>query len=192
VLFGYFTAPAGNWDLQGEPYTVAPGSQFRWWRARTIGGRTNYYGRTSLRFSDYDCKPYSFDGLGVDWPVPHEEMSPYYDKAEEFIGVTGTKQGLHNRSGQKVPAHCAARARELIQKACQKPNIPCILSRMAMLTRPVHGRAACRYCGQCGRGCQTAFGSSQAMILPTFGIRLSADSSGMRRMRMRPIPALSS
>src|SRR5207237_683509 len=43
-----------------------------------------------------------------------------------------------------------------------------IPSRMAMLTRPVHGRAACHYCGQCGRGCQTAsaFTSSQAMIFP--------------------------
>jgi choline dehydrogenase-like flavoprotein len=39
---------------------------------------------------------------------------------------------------------------------------------MAMLTQSVHGRAACHYCGQCGRGCRTAsaFTSSQAMIFP--------------------------
>src|SRR5207245_3600245 len=51
---------------------------------------------------------------------------------------------------------------------CKRLDIPCIPSRMAMLTRPVHGRAACHYCGQCGRGCQTAsaFSSSQAMIFP--------------------------
>jgi ferredoxin len=56
----------------------------------------------------------------------------------------------------------------LIQKACQRLKIPCIPSRMAMLTKPLHGRAACHYCGQCGRGCQTAsaFSSSQAMIFP--------------------------
>lgn len=39
---------------------------------------------------------------------------------------------------------------------------------MAMLTKSIHGRAACHYCGQCGRGCRTAsaFSSSQAMIFP--------------------------
>ena len=57
---------------------------------------------------------------------------------------------------------------KLVQKACGKLNIPCIPSRMAMLTKSIHGRAACHYCGQCGRGCHTAsaFSSSQAMIFP--------------------------
>ena len=167
--FGYFAAPNGYWDVPGEPYTVAPDSKFRWFRSRIIGGRTNHYGRISLRFSDYDFKPYSFDGLGTDWPVSYEEMSPYYDKAEEFIGVTGTHEGLRTAPDGKFLPPIAPRVHEtLIQKACQKLNMPCIPSRMAMLTRPVHGRAACHYCGQCGRGCHTAsaFTSSQAMIFP--------------------------
>jgi choline dehydrogenase-like flavoprotein len=122
-----------------------------------------------LRFSDYDFKPYSFDGLGTDWPVSYEEMSHYYDKAEEFIGVTGTKEGLRTAPDGKFLPPIAPRVHEtLIQKACQKLNMPCVPSRMAMLTKPVHGRAACHYCGQCGRGCHTAsaFTSSQAMIFP--------------------------
>ena len=167
--FSYFTAPNGYWNVPGEPYTVAPDSQFRWFRSRIIGGRTNHYGRISLRFSDYDFKPYSFDGLGTDWPVSYEEMSPYYDKAEEFIGVTGTKEGLRTAPDGKFLPPIAPRVHEtLIQKACQKLNMPCVPSRMAMLTKPVHGRAACHYCGQCGRGCHTAsaFTSSQAMIFP--------------------------
>src|SRR5438270_2143463 len=89
--FGYFSAPNGYWQIDGEPYSVAKGSEFRWFRSRIIGGRTNHYGRISLRFSDYDFKPYSTDGLGVDWPVTYDEIAPYYDKAEGFIGVTGTK-----------------------------------------------------------------------------------------------------
>src|SRR5436305_1177996 len=48
--FSYFMAPNGFWDIQGEPYTVARGDQFRWFRSRIIGGRTNHYGRISLRF----------------------------------------------------------------------------------------------------------------------------------------------
>ena len=183
--FGYFTAPAGNWTLDGEPYTVAEGSQFKWWRARIMGGRTNHYGRISLRFSDYDFKPYSFDGLGTDWPVSYDEMSPYYDKAEEFMGVTGTREGLRTAPDGKFLPPIAPRVHEtLIQKACQKLNVPCIPSRMAMLTKSIHGRAACHYCGQCGRGCQTAsaFTSSQAMIIPAMKTgKLRVITSAMAR-----------
>src|SRR5579863_5060382 len=165
--FGWFSAHAGGWTLEGEPYTVAPGSEFQWFRSRIVGGRTNHYGRISLRFSDYDFRPE--DGLGDPWPVTYSEMSPWYDKAEGFIGVTGTKEGLRTApDGNFLPAIPPRVHEVLIQKACGKLNIPCIPSRMAMLTKPLNGRAACHYCGQCGRGCQTAsaFTSSQAMIFP--------------------------
>ncbi len=165
--WGYFAAPNGYWDVPGEPYTVAEGSRWRWFRSRIIGGRTNHYGRISLRFADYDFKPE--DGLGDPWPVTYEEMSPWYDKAEGFIGVTGTKEGLRTAPDGNFLPPIPPRVHEtLIQKACQKLNIPCIPSRMAMLTQALNGRAACHYCGQCGRGCHTAsaFSSSQAMIFP--------------------------
>src|SRR5438128_8079408 len=169
MQFGFWNAPNGYWRIDGEPYTVASGDDFRWFRSRIIGGRTNHYGRISLRFSDYDFKPYSTDGLGDDWPVTYDEIAPYYDKAEGFIGVTGTKEGIRSAPDGNFLPPIPPRVHEvLIQKACKKLDIPCIPSRMAMLTRPFNGRAACHYCGQCGRGCQTAsaFSSSQAMIFP--------------------------
>jgi len=165
--WGYFSAPNGYWDVPGEPYTVAQGEQWRWFRSRIIGGRTNHYGRISLRFSDYDFQPE--DGLSDPWPVTYDEMSPYYDKAEGFIGVTGTKEGLRTAPDGNFLPPISPRVHEvLVQKACGKLNIPCIPSRMAMLTKSVNGRAACHYCGQCGRGCfsASAFSSSQAMIFP--------------------------
>src|SRR5215471_17885267 len=165
--WGYFSAPNGYWEIAGEPYTVAQGSEWRWFRSRIIGGRTNHYGRISLRFSDYDFKP--ADGLSDEWPVTYDEIAPYYDKAEGFIGVTGTKEGLRTAPDGNFLPPIQPRVHEvLIQRAAKKLNIPCIPSRMAMLTKPLHGRAACHYCGQCGRGCRTAsaFSSSQAMIFP--------------------------
>ena len=30
-------ASLGGWRLPGEPYIVAHGNEFRWWRARTLG-----------------------------------------------------------------------------------------------------------------------------------------------------------
>jgi choline dehydrogenase-like flavoprotein len=108
-----------------KPYSVAADSRFRWFRSRIIGGRTNHYGRISLRFSDYDFKPYSFDGLGADWPISYEEMSPYYDKAEEFIGVTGSKEGLRTAARRKVSAaHRASRARKYNSESLPETEHP--------------------------------------------------------------------
>ena len=84
-----------------------------------MGGRTNHYGRISLRFSDYDFQPE--DGLGDPWPVTYAEMSPWYDKAEGFIGVTGTKEGLRTAPDGNFLPPIAPRVHELlIQKACQQ------------------------------------------------------------------------
>ena len=95
--FGYFDATLlGGWQIPGEPYVNAPGSDWMWWRGRMLGGRTNHYGRISLRMGPYDFKPRSRDGKGFDWPITYEELAPYYDKAEELIGVFGTKEGLEN------------------------------------------------------------------------------------------------
>ena len=88
------TRAGGNWT--GEPYTVAEGSKFNWFRSRIVGGRTNHYGRISLRYADYDLKPYTRDGIGTDWPISYEDIAPYYDKAERFIGVTGSKEGIRS------------------------------------------------------------------------------------------------
>ena len=183
--FGYFLAPNGYWNIPGEPFTVAPGSNFQWFRSRIMGGRTNHYGRISLRFSDYDFKPRQFDGLGTDWPVTYDEMSPWYDKAEEFIGITGTREGLRSAPDGRFLPPVAPRVHEqLIQRAGRRLNIPVIPSRMAMLTKPLNGRAACHYCGECGRGCRTgsAFSSSQAMVFPALKTgRLTVISGAMAR-----------
>ena len=169
--WGYFSAPNGYWHVPGEPYTTAPGNEFQWFRSRILGGRTNHYGRISLRFADYDFKPREFDGLGFDWPMTYEEMAPYYDKAEEFIGVTGSLEGLRSAPDGKFLPPIPPRVHEiLVQKAGKKLGIPVIPSRMAMLTKSVHGRAALSLLRPSAdprlQDLASAFSSSQAMILP--------------------------
>jgi choline dehydrogenase-like flavoprotein len=168
-LNGEFLAPNGFWQIDGEPYTTAPGSNFRWFRSRIEGGRTNHYGRISLRISPADMKARSRDGLGDDWPITYEELSPYYDKVEEFIGVFGSKENLADApDGVFLPPPKPRCTETLVKKACDHLNITCIPSRMAVITKPVNGRAPCHYCAQCGRGCISAsnFSSSQVMIPP--------------------------
>ncbi|HWZ32080.1 MAG TPA: GMC family oxidoreductase [Bryobacteraceae bacterium] len=167
--FGWFSAHAGGWHLEGEPYTVAEGSKFQWFRSRIVGGRTNHYGRISLRYADYDLKPYSRDGVGTDWPISYEDIAPYYDKAESFIGITGSKEGIRSAPDGVFQPCPPPRVHEvLIKKAADKLGIPCIPNRLAVITKPTNGRPACHYCGECGRGCISAsnYSSSQVQVFP--------------------------
>ena len=54
--FGDWDAAYGGWELDGEPYTKTEGTEFGWFRSRMLGGRTNHWGRISLRFGPLDFK----------------------------------------------------------------------------------------------------------------------------------------
>lgn len=167
--YNYFAAPNGFWDIDGEPFTVAEGNKFQWFRSRIVGGRTNHWGRISLRFSDYDFAPYSTDGLGVDWPISYEDIAPYYEKVERFVGITGSKEGLRSAPDGIFQPPPPPKVHELlIKESCDELGIPCIANRRAVITRRTNGRQPCHYCGQCGRGCKTAsnYSSSTLQILP--------------------------
>jgi choline dehydrogenase-like flavoprotein len=168
--WGYFDATlVGGWEVPGEPYTNAAGSDWRWWRARMLGGRTNHYDRVSLRMGEQDLKAHSRDGLGTDWPISYAELAPYYDKAEELIGVFGSQEGLSGApDGKFLPAPAPRAHERVIRAGCQDLRIPCVPSRLAILTQPLNGRSACHYCGQCGRSCSTNsnFNSPGVHIFP--------------------------
>jgi choline dehydrogenase-like flavoprotein len=165
---GYFDPGYAGWHIQGEPYLNAPGSNWTWWRSRVLGGKTNHWGRISLRMGPYDFKPYSRDGKGFDWPISYDDLAPYYDKTEELIGVFGSVEHLENTPDGKFLPPPKPRCYELvIQKASKMLGIPCVPSRLSILTRPLNGRPACHYCAQCGRGCATSSNfSSPTVLLP--------------------------
>jgi choline dehydrogenase-like flavoprotein len=166
---GGFEAIVGGYDVEGEPYTCATGTEWKWFRSRMLGGRTNAWGRISLRNGPYDFKPYSRDGKGFDWPITYEELAPYYDKTEELIGVFGSAEGMENLPDGKFQPPPTPRCYELlIQKACKDLKIPCIPSRLAILTRPLKDRPACHYVSQCNRGCRMGsnFSSPDVLLYP--------------------------
>jgi choline dehydrogenase-like flavoprotein len=194
--FGFYDATVdGGWRVPGEPFTTAPGSQFSWWRARMLGGRTNHWGRISLRMGPYDFKPKTRDGLGEDWPMTYETLAPYYDKTELLIGVYGGDDDLENtpRSSPGVlQPPPAARSYELLaKKACDPMKIPVIPAHRAVLTKAqdaarlpqrlhpgnalaqrvlrqsMKERMACFYATDCGRGCSIkANFQSTTVLLP--------------------------
>jgi choline dehydrogenase-like flavoprotein len=167
--FGEFDACDGGWEIDGEPYTVAEGEKFMWWRARMLGGRTNHWGRISLRFGPDDFRGKTKDGLGDDWPISYDDVAPYYDRVDDLIGVFGSHEGLRNHPDSKFLPPPKPRCYELlVKKASDKLGVTCIPSRLSILTKSIHGRAACHYCGQCNRGCKTRsnFSSPDVLIAP--------------------------
>ena len=156
-----------------NPYTTEPGKPFTWVRARIVGGKTLHWGRLSWRYSDLDFKAASHDGFDVDWPVDYKEIEPYYDRVEEFVGVSGNNDNLwYQPNGKYQPAMALTCGEQLLKKGSEKLSRPAIQSRVAMLTAPTtaqkkSGRAACHYCGHCGNGCDVnAMFSSVSATLP--------------------------
>lgn len=170
--FGDFDAAYGGWQLEGEPYTHKDGTKFDWFRSRMLGGRTNHWGRISLRFGPKDFKHKSIDGLGDDWPIGYDDVKPYYDRVDQLIGVFGSTEGLPNEPDGIFLPPPKPRLHELfIKEAGTKLGIPVIPSRLSMLTRPLPNnkdRGACFFCGQCNRGCTVYadFSSSSVLVKP--------------------------
>lgn len=183
--FGFYDATIdGGWQVPGEPYTSASSDESRkfwWWRARMLGGRTNHWGRISLRNGPYDFKPKTRDGLGFDWPISYEDVAPYYDKVEMLIGVYGSNTGLENTpnspEGCLQPPPIARAGEQLAAARAKKLNIPVVPIHRAVLTekqnadvlpaklhpknpkaqrilaQAMRDRAACFWATDCGRGC---------------------------------------
>lgn len=183
--FGFYDATVdGGWQVPGEPYvrtTEEHAGRFDWWRARMLGGRTNHWGRISLRNGPYDFKPKSRDGLGFDWPIGYEDVAPYYDKVELLIGVFGSNEGLENTpnspAGCLLPPPKPIVSDYLIAQRAKRVGVPTIPGHRAVLTRAldhksnpqrIHpgntraqqilaadmaSRAPCLWATPCGRGC---------------------------------------
>ena len=168
--FGDYDGCYWGWEIDGEPYVNAKDSHWEWWRARMLGGRTNHWGRISLRFGPKDFKGKSHDGLGDDWPIGYEDVKPYYDKIDQLLGVFGTNEGLPNDPDGIFLPPPKPRLHELfIKKAATGIGIPVIPSRLSILTKKINEeRGQCFYCAQCGRSCKVYadFSSSSCLIIP--------------------------
>lgn len=173
-----------GWDIPGEPYTNAskePESQFRWWRQRMMGGRTNHWGRITLRNGPYDFKPRTRFDLGFDWPISYDDIAPYYDKVEMLIGVFGTNEGLENspdsspgvlqpapklrvgelyaqKHGKKVGAHVTSIHRAVLTQPQDADTLPAKLhpgnaKAQSILADSMRTRSPCFWATDCHRGC---------------------------------------
>ena len=169
--FGDFHMSYGHWKVEGEPYTIEKETSFRWWRSRMLGGRTNHWGRISLRFGPKDFKSKDYDGLGENWPITYDDIKPYYNKLDKLIGVFGTKENIFNEPDGFFLPPPKPRLHELFYiKGARKSGVTVIPSRLSILTKRINNtRGVCFYCGQCDRSCSAYadFSSSSCYVIPS-------------------------
>ncbi len=144
-------------DDIANPYTTPEGMPFQWTRGRLLGGRTLTWGRLSWRLGPLDFKPASHDGYGEDWPFSYEDIAPYYDRVELYVGVSGKAEGLSQiPDGQFLPPMAMNCGERYFEKAVEsKLGRPVTVGRPAIITQNHNGRTACHYCGPCEQGCVT-------------------------------------
>ena len=149
-------------------YSTAEGTRWMWPRSNFVGGKTNFWGRSAARMAEIDFKAASRDGFDVDWPVSYEEISPYYTRVEEMIGVASTVQNRpSNPDGSYLPPIRFRCLDYIVEAGAKKSGVPYLPDRIAQLTQEHAGHPPCHYCGNCTEGCDVgAFFSSPYFFLP--------------------------
>lgn len=157
------------------PYQTADGTRFNWIRGDQVGGKSHMWARQSYRWSEMDFAANKADGHGGDWPIRYEDLRPWYEHVERFVGISGSAEGL-----PQLPDSIFQPAMELtcVEKAAKagiEENFPgrnLIIGRAAHLTQPTEeqtslGRGACQFRNECERGCSFgAYYSSTSGALP--------------------------
>ncbi len=160
--------------------------RFDWIRGYHVGGRSLMWGRQSYRLSDVDFEANKKEGIAVDWPIRYKDIAPWYDKVEEYIGVSGENLGMNHFPDQKLlkPMNLNCVEKHLQSKISEKFDDDRVLTigRTAHITEGTKeglGRSTCQYRSRCMRGCPYgAYFSSNSSTLP------AAEATG--NMTLRP------
>lgn len=147
---------------------------FNWIRGYHTGGKSLIWGKHTYRWNREDFLANAKEGLGIDWPIRYEDLVPWYNYVEKFVGVSGQAEGLAVLPDSIFQPPMAMTAPEVHFKksVAQKLNRPITIGRVAHLTKPMPmhtavGRASCQFRNRCTRGCPYGgYFSSLAATLP--------------------------
>ena len=157
-------------DDDVDVYETPPESGFLWMRGYHLGGRSLMWGRHSYRMSPLHFESNGRDGHGVPWPVRYQDVAPWYDLVEQFIGVNGTVDNLPTLpDGKYQPSMGLNAAEQRLADAVRShyPDRRLLPGRTANLTQAIGDRAPCQFRDQCARGCSFgAYFSTQSSTLP--------------------------
>lgn len=149
---------------------------------KAVGGRSLCWAGHVLRFGPLDYQK---------WPMPYEEVAPYYSRVERFMGVYGHKDGLSNMPDGEFLKPVRWRCQEsMLKRGVERmkkkgARMELVELRKAMLTEPHSSkRALCHFCGKCGNCCVDAKYTAANTAIPqgmrTGRLTLLSDSTMTR------------
>ena len=135
----------GDWPAA----TMAPEAPT--WIVKAVGGSTVHWNGLSFR-----AQPHEFQARTVygevegaslaDWPISYEDLEPYYTRAEDKMGVTGT---------HGIPRHPANNNYKVLYNGAKRIGYSNISNaHQAINSEFRDGRAACIQLGFCNQGCK--------------------------------------
>ena len=161
---------------------------FDWIRGYHVGGRSLLWGRQSHRLTKFDFEGNAKEGIAVDWPIRYNDLAPWYDYVEDYIGVSGENLGLPQYpSGKLLKPMEMNCVEEVLKNTLSKKYNDRVLTlgRVANITegtKPGRGRVTCQYRSLCRRGCPFgAYFSSNSSTLP------AAEDSGNMTLRTNSV-----
>lgn len=155
-----------------NPYAYDEGEKFYWIRPAAVGGKSLIWGRWSFRWSPEDFEANKRENVGLDWPIRYDDLAPWYDYVEKYIGVSGSRENLPQLpdSAFQPPMQMNVAEKWLKERLeATSPGRKLINTRLSNMTedKPDQGRSKCQFRNQCGRGCSFgAYFSTQAVTLP--------------------------
>jgi len=158
---------------QEHPYVQE--KPFDWIRGYQVGGKSLIWARQTQRWSDYEFEAPARDGFAVDWPIRYKDLAPWYSHVEEFVGISGNRDGITNLPDSEVlpPFELNCVEKHIQQKVKENyKDRHVIIGRCAHLTEPkeIHlqqGRGQCQARHLCYRGCPYgAYFSSNSSTIP--------------------------
>ena len=137
-------------NVVGTAYGYSP--------SMNVGGLAMHWGGVTPRFSPEDFRLRSLYGVGDDWPIDYDELDPFYQEAEERMGIAG-EQGppeLDPRGKPfPMPALPLSYNLQLLREWTAKAGIPMWSQPSAKNSAPYDGRPICQRCDTCSPVCPT-------------------------------------
>ena len=153
-------------DPQGRESIVSPSDGGYSNNAACVGGGTFSYGAMAWRFHEKDFRMRSTYGAVEgstldDWPISHQDLEPYYEKAEWEMGVSGDVSGdpfkAPRRKDLPMPPLPPNREYQILHPAAKKLGLHPFDIPMLRNSVPYNGRRACMRCRWCvGFACEVS------------------------------------
>ncbi len=182
---GYTTNAASKmWFVNDLEHPYNEIKRFDWMRGYHVGGRSLQWGRQSYRWSDIDFMANQREGIAVDWPVRYKDIAPWYEKVENYIGVSGEALNLPQLPDSNflpmMELNCVEQhVREKVAEHFDGRVITAGRTAHITGTKEFEGRSKCQFRNRCIRGCPFgAYFSSLSSTLP------AAERTG--NMTLRP------